>query len=305
MKRPWILLILLAVTVTVWAFFGALLKYGMFRKLDMETEENIITLPFVLLADPALSHTFTEKLEAVVNPTVPAVTEPTETTADTEPTEATNEALIIQPDVTLPTEPEGPVYSPVAESWFDDVLFIGDSRTDGMKYSARLGQADYFSTTNMMVFDVRYVKCTDRNFYQKNLEAVLSAKTYGKIYIHLGINECGTDQVRFTEYYQKLVDLVRQKQPDAYIILQGIMPVNRKWATNTKFLPEVVEEYNQIIRSFVVDEKMRYCDTNLFAADEAGFLREELTNDGCHPHGEGVKLWAQWLLEDAGWYDIP
>ena len=65
------------------------------------------------------------------------------------------EPEVTEPEVTEPevTEPEvtEPVYVELEESWFDDALFIGDSRTAGLKNYYRLGKADYFTKIGMNI----------------------------------------------------------------------------------------------------------------------------------------------------------
>ena len=55
------------------------------------------------------------------------------------------------PPTTAPTEP---TVSVPDESWFDDALFIGESRTAGLKVYGRLGKADYFCGEGLTVYGV-------------------------------------------------------------------------------------------------------------------------------------------------------
>lgn len=305
MKKHLLLPILLLVSVLVWAGLGAYLKYSLFPVLEMETGKNIISLPFVLIADDEMSFRFSHRLDAYQNPTEPP--EPTEITEDPVQTDPPETTVPTQAAETAPiqTEPTEPAYVPVDESWFDDALFIGDSRTKGLKKNGRLGNADYFTEVNLAVYGVMNIKLSDQNFQNQSLESLLSGKTYGKIYIHFGINECGGFPDEFAAQYQALIEMIRGKQPEAYIILQSIMPVTSWYTGEEKYLPENLARFNEQIQGLVTDDRIRYIDLSQWCADEEGFLRGELTNDGCHPHGEGARQWAQWLKENAGWLGIP
>lgn len=102
---------------------------------------------------------------------------------------------------------------PVEEAWFDDALFIGDSRTVGMSQYGRLGKADYFADTGMTVFNVLTREAADTGFVRQSLESLLSAKEYGKIYLMLGINEIGYPFETLIRQYQAVLDSIRAMQP--------------------------------------------------------------------------------------------
>ena len=77
-------------------------------------------------------------------------------------------------------------------TYFDDALFIGDSRTVGLSQYGRLGRADYFASTGMTVFNVlKEKRFPTTDLAKQDLPSLLSAKRYGKIYLILGINEIG------------------------------------------------------------------------------------------------------------------
>jgi lysophospholipase L1-like esterase len=271
----------------------------------METQESIFALPFVLMADPQLQYTVKNRTEQLMNPTEPTVPVETQVPTETLPPETVPPVTVVTiPPTTEPVE-TGPVYVPVDESWFDDALFIGESRTAGLQSMGRLGNADYFCATSLTVFGVLDIRCDDLHFGKQTLGSLLSSKTYGKIYIHLGINELGGNNDDIIAQYQRLIDLIREKQPDAYIILQAVMAVSRSYASNPRFAVENVNALNARIEALAVDDHFRFIDVNEWLGDEEGYLRSEMTFDGCHLYGSGYEEWAQWLLENAGWLGIP
>ena len=68
---------------------------------------------------------------------------------------------------------------------------------------------------------------------------------------------------------------------------------------------ENVNALNARIEALAVDDHFRFIDVNEWLGDEEGYLRSEMTFDGCHLYGSGYEEWAQWLLENAGWLGIP
>ena len=309
MKKHILLPILLLAFTLVLAAAGAYLKYDLFPSLQLETKESVISLPFVLLADEQLSLRVSMRLEELQNPTEPTQ-EPTVPPTETEPPETDppeTEPPETEPPETEPpeTEPTEPPYIQLDDSWFDDVLFIGESRVDGLKSMARLGKADYFSGTSLTVYGILAHQAADYRFGKQNLESLLYSKKYGKIIIHLGINECSYYPDEFGAQYQRVIERIRKAQPDAAIIIHAIMPVTRGYARDVRFLPENIATHNERLQALITGDNMYYIDSSEWCADEEGFLRDELTNDGCHPHGEGYGQWAQWIKEECGWLGIP
>ena len=47
------------------------------------------------------------------------------------------------------------------------------------------------------------------------------------------------------------------------------------------------------------DNGLYYMDTNEFAADETGYLRSDLSNDGCHFHEIGSEEWIEFIIEKS------
>lgn len=281
---------------------GAYIKYKILEPLGIEREESIIAIPFVLMADDVLQYTVTSRMEAVRNPLPEEAAPPT--TAVTVP----ETTVPVIEETTVPTEPPvtEPVYQPVEESWFDDALFIGDSRTTGLRDCARLGEADYFCEFSMTVFTVRQWMCWDYDEPKKTLETVLSEKQYGKVFVHLGLNECGREQDLVIEQYAELVDYIREKQPDAVIILQAVMPVS-KWKAEADyyFAIENVKSLNERIEILAEEKGCLFSNSNEWVTDEDGYMREDMTYDGSHPKVHLYPQWRQAILEDAGWYGIP
>lgn len=294
-NRKNVLLVMLVVTAILVIALGCYLKYVVLVPFELYQEDSVIAVPFLLMADkPALenirlSMTPTEPTEPQIEaptespteaPTQPAIDDVTE-----EPTEAPTEA---------PTEP-----IVIDESWFDDVLFIGDSRTKSMAVTRPLGKAHYFCDHGLSVFDVRHTKCHSKDFYSTRLDGLLTQFTYGKIYIMLGINGMYMPHDDIIAEYVKLIDLIQELQPDAVIVLNGIMTVGRVKAAAKDYSLENIYGLNEKIAELADNEKIFYIDINEFIADEEGYLPDEMSRDGVHFYADHYSLWAEWLIDSA------
>lgn len=235
----------------------------------------------------------------------PEETVPTDTIPETTFLAATQETVpptTIPPTTVPPTTvpPTTVVTEPVLdESWFDDALFIGESRTMGLKLRARLGKADYFCGEGLTVYGVMGIKASDDNFAEQSLYSLFSRRQYGKIYIHLGINELGGNLDSYVVKYQAVIDEIRALQPDAVIILQSVLALGEGYSTKSWFSRESIQDINHRIQTLAEENGLFYSDVNQILTNEEGYLIKELTFDGCHLYAVGYEAWAQWLLEEA------
>ena len=298
-KKLFVLLGLLLASTIIVMSTGAYLRMTYLDEAGLFQEKSLIEIPFVVMKDPvarfAIGHGGTNATEQ-----------------ETEASEETQSQVVIRrrsyasfaplPEFSYPTQPP---YVEITENWFDDVLFIGDSRTVGLRDYARLGEADYFCSIGMSVFDARELVLSDLAFEACNLETLLRTKRYHKVYICLGLNEAGAPYDLLMEGYGELVEMVRETQPDATIILHGLITVSReKAASEWYFSLDNIQKINRGIQNFADGNRIRYIDANGYYADEEGYMPEGLTHDGCHFDKEGYRGWANWIFENAKTLDV-
>lgn len=206
-------------------------------------------------------------------------------------------------DTTAPTEPE---IVQVDESWFDDALFIGNSLGVGLRDYGPLGEADYFTVIGMTSFNARETWAYVDGFGQTNLERLLASRTYGKIYIHLGTNECGYPVDSVVGAFRDLIAFIRQYQPDAAIVLQGTLTFGTYKAREYIYMvPETIRVLNENLKVMAEEENIYFINFNPEIMDEEGYLPPEFSSDGCHPTLEGYQQWSRWILDTAGSLGIP
>lgn len=227
---------------------------------------------------------------------------PEETVPTTAPTTDPTTAPTTAP-TTVPTEPPttDPFANMVDESWYDNTLFIGDSRTIGLRDYARIGNAEYFCSVGMSVFNYESATAQDKNFERQALASLLSSKTYDKIFVNLGINEAGYPISSLMGSYKDLLDMIRQAQPDAVIILQGILNVSKNYADGRSyFTPDNINTINDEIRALSDDSSIYYIDINAYFSDANGYLDPDRTIDGCHLTEDAYKEWITYISVDVG-----
>jgi len=298
-KRLFVLVSMLLVSSFLVASAGLYLKKEILEPLELHGDKSVMEVPFLAMKDPVVRYA----LRRMKN-------------QDPESKQETSEPIMTLMPQETPEETTAPIpqeadfaaelaAGTVTERWFDDVLFIGDSRTVGLRDFARLGEADYFCSVGLTVFDVTTQQLSDVDFAATDLRTLLQSKRYNKIYISLGLNEADAPYELLIEAYGMLIKLVREEQPHAVIILQSLITVSRqKAASKPQFSLENLQIINAGIRDFADGHQIIYIDANEYFADEEGYLPSECTFDGCHFYESGYAEWSQWILENAKTLDI-
>ena len=224
-----------------------------------------------------------------------AGTEATETAGNETGTESVNGTESI-----LETETEEVrTFHTVDDSYFQDAVFIGDSRTVGLHDYGGLDDATFYATVGMNVYNLWTEKFCEVDGEKVTLEDALKARQYGKIYFQIGINEMGSGTLDgFMTAYEESVEKFRQLQPDAVIFVQGIMKVSRE--KNDKdpiFNNTGIEQRNERIAQLADNRDIFYIDVNDVVCDEEGNLRSDLTFDEVHLYGSKYNIWVDFLKE--------
>ena len=188
-------------------------------------------------------------------------------------------------------------------SYFNDAIFIGDSRTLGISDYAGLDEADFYCDSGMTI-----LKLLDAGgvTYQKtgkkeDLNQVLQQKQYGKVYIMLGMNDLGygtTDM--YLERYRNIVNQIREWQPNAIIYVMANLHVSReKNNPDTEFNNININDKNAASALLANGTDIFYLDANPLFTDSEGFLNAELSFDGVHLYAQHYDAWREFLLEHA------
>ena len=137
-------------------------------------------------------------------------------------------------------EPEVPLsFCEVSDDYFDDAVFIGDSRVVSLYEYSDWKEATYYCSSGMTlggVFKDPTGRWKDGN-WKVNIADALQQKQYKKVYIMLGINDMGVgDLDYFMNHYTDMVNQIHEWQPDAIIYIMSIMPkeMRREIISTTK-----------------------------------------------------------------------
>lgn len=291
-------------------------KVSVSKKMDMEVSALISSEEPQEVTEPAV---VTE--EAVVTPEAVI----TEETVEPEP-EPTPEPVAEQPVQEQPVEeqpvqeqpveeqpvaeqpaaeevytPPTPVYqqgegifSTADASYFDDALFIGDSRTEGLMAYGTLKNATYFADTGINAEQA--LTKVAKQPGGMNLETLLRSRTFGKVYILFGINEISSPPEGIAANCRRIAELVFSIQPDAIVYIQGNPHVTpSRNASDSRFNNTRINALNQQLAALANNSNMFYIDVNEIFDDETGCLHQEYSSDGIHLKARYYADWCNWL----------
>lgn len=184
--------------------------------------------------------------------------------------------------------------------YFDDALFIGDSRTVGLMEYGNLENATFFADSGMSVFSLQSKKISMPEIGKITLEEILLEKQYGKIYLMLGINELGYKFEGVQKKYQETLEYIRSYQSDAVIFLCANLHVTEEQSHKDPIYNNAnVNRVNEMIAGLADSVNYFYVDVNELFDDENGNLNEEYCSDSFHVYGKDYKSWIEWLCTKA------
>ena len=268
-------------------------------------KSNIITLAILIIVTAAVlifafcSHHDEPDIAPTPEPTSTPVqtVEPMATPKPTKPVET-------KPAPTKPAETKAPKPSkdPAPVS-LNDTLFVGDSRTVGIREYSGLKGADFFCSVGMNVFDVTGESLSVDGVGNVTLSQLLSKKQYSKIYIMLGINEVGYPHSSVVDKYSKVLDLIKEKQPNTSIIIEANLHVSKSRSDSDKVVNNAaINDLNTKLSALADGSKVFYIDANTIFDDASGSLSSDMTSDGTHLYAKYYPTWVEWISTETAKY---
>ena len=117
-------------------------------------------------------------------------------------------------------------FTAAPEGYFNDALFIGDSRMVGIDMMQTIDGATFFTTVGMSLTGAMSTSADVAGVGTTTLPALLQSRQFGKIYVMLGINDIGGSVEALKQTYSNLVDKLRAAQPDAIIYIMSNLHVS-------------------------------------------------------------------------------
>lgn len=227
-------------------------------------------------------------------PPASSQTEPDTPSTDTQPQEDTPQETTGQNYCYTSPVPQS---DPVDDTYFNDAVFLGDSRTEGMLLLCGLHPAGAFACKGLMVDTV----FTKPAFFVANQKRTaidaLKYTNFTKVYIMFGINETGWPYNSvFIEKYSQIIQAVRQVNPSADIYIQQIMPVTQHVSDTHSYIKnQKIAQYNTLLAQLAAENQVYYVDVANAVAPSGAPLPEDAATDGIHLNKTYCQRWLDYL----------
>ena len=221
----------------------------------------------------------------------PETTVPLDTTAEPPMTTLPPETTAPPPPVIILPQAEN---GAVGDEYFRSILFIGDSRSQGLSIATGGGYGATFYADRGLSVDALGTK---KFLVQKQpdgssasvtvIEALTDSPHTGKIYIWLGLNELGWHSSdRFETTFRTQLSAICAACPDADIVIMSLLPVGRTavvvGVNSSAAANARVSEYNAILLRLAEEYGVYYLNCYEAFADAEGFLPTGYASDGIH-----------------------
>ena len=261
-------------------------------------DHSVLLIVLIVIASIAVLAASAILVRSMLTTTYPVATPAP--TATLTPTPKPTPTPTPRPTPTPEATPAPLVPTKAPEGYFDDALFIGDSRTVGLDISGCLPQPKYFASIGLGITFAAYSSAEVSGIGSITLPSLLQNFQFGKIYVMLGINEIGGAHDSLSIVYKELLDKIRSYQPDAIIYIMANMHVSNSYDANgTAVNNENINKLNSLIEAYADGENIFYLDENILFDDANGKLSMDYTADGLHLNTEAYSALAEWLWNNA------
>lgn len=236
-----------------------------------------------------------------------AVNETTNDTESTEPVEEENTTEVVveekKPVPVVATVEE--VQGEVPEDFFENTLFIGDSRTVGLMEYGNIQGAHFFATSGLCIYDLDDTAIDIPGVGKVTILELLAKHNYSRIYLMMGINELGADIDYTGNMYREFITKIMELQPDTQLVICGNLHVTKgRSDSDTIYNNANIDRLNSHLKEIAQEKHLKYIDSNSIFDDETNSLSEAYTNDRTHPLGVNYQRWVVWLANYQDYSDV-
>lgn len=244
--------------------------------------------------DSASSSAASKPLSSAVVKPVSSAPKPESSTPVSSSKPASSSSSVTAPASKPTTKPA----SSARDRVFDDAVFVGNSFLEDLYTYGGAGNADFYYRVGLTVRSV-FTKSTAKGKVPVIDE--LKGKSYGKVLLIFGENELGwSAEGAFAKDYGKVIDAVRQRQPNATIYVHSIFPVsksvsdrNEDNANNAR-----IREYNSQLKTVAAQKGAVYLDVASMLQDSSGNLPNGAAPDGIHLNRTYCMKWLDYLRQN-------
>ena len=188
--------------------------------------------------------------------------------------------------------------SAVDDSYFEDAVFIGDSRMQGFRNLSGITKGSFVTAVGMEL----------ENFYTDSQIATAAGNVtvldalkninFSKIYMMLGTNELGAyDMSQVGESYRQVLADIKQlsSSPDPIVYVYSVIYVDEPLVTTGDYVNNTnVDAVNMEILTMCKEEGYQYINLNEVLSNGYHGLISGAAEDGIHLNTDYCKEWLEY-----------
>ncbi len=215
-----------------------------------------------------------------------------------------------QEPTTIPS-PVVPESARAEMAYFNDVLFIGDSISEGLStYAASgdvLGTAQFLTSVSLSATNALW-EVSGRSVHPRwqgvkmKVEDAVPKTGKTKVYLMLGMNDIISVGVeRSAQNFATLCERIQQNAPGVQIFVQSVTPIVGEGRTSGEHTLNngTITEYNDLLRTLCLQKGWHYLDIASVLLDGTGHLNASFCSDpsgmGMHLNRAGWEAWTEYL----------
>ena len=202
-----------------------------------------------------------------------------------------------------------PVSEAADDYYFNDALFIGDSRTVGLLSYGGVKSFFYakVALTIRGVFTNAFIEdsSSGENVTRTILDTVRIYPQFKKVYILFGLNEVGWDPKVFINTYSYVIDQFQEILPNAQIFIVEISPVSKKVSDlgTNGVRNETIDRFNKMLLQLAEEQEVFYLALGDVFRTKDGCIPDDVSWDGIHFNVESCKKQMNYIRNHVVDYD--
>lgn len=190
--------------------------------------------------------------------------------------------------------------SKAPESYLDDAVFIGDSRTNGMEKYGFIKAKNNFSKDGMSHQNALTEKIVTLGGGSKaTIPTAIGERRPDVMYVSFGINGISyLDEESFFSSYAELIDALKQKSSKSAVVIQSILPVSAsKEKSDPRMLNSIIDYYNHKLLKLAEEKGVYFLDSSSVLKDSNNKLAAKYdSGDGLHYNQAAYEALMDFIL---------